>query len=412
MLTLCYASAGAGKTRSLVYTYLRHSLITAGDFRRIAAVTFTNKAAAEMKHRILSELRALARGEGLLGKALQADLGYGPTVLQQHAQRVYDELLAHYEAFTVTTIDGFFQSMVDGFRRELALPDDHEITLSVKGLLESSIATFWRRLPENRLLEKALITFATYKIRHKKYWDITQEMLLLGYQVLRSFTLPPSARVDTTAFFVAGTKQARAFEVQLSKMASRLRDHIRKQGYAATDFMWGERGILGFLKKLEAGKQVSVSSRVRKGCTEVAAWVSQQKQSSALVYFVENHCLPALAAIVAYYDQHIKFYNTIRALQPLHYALLTTEQLRTIFLEEANKRKKIPINRLPKLLKSLLDRYPVDFIYTHLGQRYDYLLIDEFQDVSRLQWTLLYPFIAHGLSKGGGAFLVGDVKQA
>ena len=53
------ASAGSGKTFELVLQYLVKVFENPANYRSILAVTFTNKAAAEMKERILSVLNQL-----------------------------------------------------------------------------------------------------------------------------------------------------------------------------------------------------------------------------------------------------------------------------------------------------------------------------------------------------------------
>ena len=65
MLKIYRASAGSGKTYQLTqdYIHLLFDPVNDATYRRILAVTFTNKATDEMKSRILKELHALAQGE-------------------------------------------------------------------------------------------------------------------------------------------------------------------------------------------------------------------------------------------------------------------------------------------------------------------------------------------------------------
>ena len=61
-VTVCKASAGTGKTYTLSAYYVG-LLLSGEDYRSILAITFTNKATAEMNERILTYLYALSRGE-------------------------------------------------------------------------------------------------------------------------------------------------------------------------------------------------------------------------------------------------------------------------------------------------------------------------------------------------------------
>ena len=55
------ASAGSGKTFTLAVEYIKLLILNPRAYRQILAVTFTNKATAEMKERILSQLDVYKR---------------------------------------------------------------------------------------------------------------------------------------------------------------------------------------------------------------------------------------------------------------------------------------------------------------------------------------------------------------
>ena len=86
-LKIYTASAGSGKTHALTREFLRLMLST-GDpryFTTIQAVTFTKKATAEMKGRIVAELSTLARTpeESLFTDDLCQELGISEAKLQE-----------------------------------------------------------------------------------------------------------------------------------------------------------------------------------------------------------------------------------------------------------------------------------------------------------------------------------------
>ena len=57
------ASAGSGKTFTLAVEYIKLLILNPRAYRQILAVTFTNKATAEMKERILSQLYGIQIGD-------------------------------------------------------------------------------------------------------------------------------------------------------------------------------------------------------------------------------------------------------------------------------------------------------------------------------------------------------------
>ena len=115
------ASAGSGKTFNLAAQYI--ALLIAKDvheYRHTLAVTFTNKATAEMKDRILDFLYAIWKGEtkgekplALVKKVLREQYGQTPneTTIREQCHAALQAILHDYGHFYVSTIDAFFQSV-------------------------------------------------------------------------------------------------------------------------------------------------------------------------------------------------------------------------------------------------------------------------------------------------------------
>src|SRR5690554_5103631 len=151
-LTIYSASAGSGKTFSLVQNYLKLTLgegVASKNFAKILAMTFTNKAAWEMKERVIQALDWLAypnraaekekKKAGLLLKETQKTTGLTAKVIQEKAKRTLSEILHNYEDFNVLTIDKFSLRLIRTFSRDLDLQEDFEVTLDQDVLLEQVI---------------------------------------------------------------------------------------------------------------------------------------------------------------------------------------------------------------------------------------------------------------------------------
>ncbi|MBP5612750.1 MAG: UvrD-helicase domain-containing protein, partial [Bacteroidales bacterium] len=136
------ASAGSGKTFQLAVAYIRICLQYFGQgsfiFRKILAITFTNKAVGEMKSRIHFFLRCLSLPEGRLDKngrkqradilPLLADI-CSEEELSRRADTILKNILADYSRFSVITIDKFYQQVVHAFAFELNLPANYRLEL-------------------------------------------------------------------------------------------------------------------------------------------------------------------------------------------------------------------------------------------------------------------------------------------
>ena len=139
-LTVYRASAGSGKTHQLTSEYLKLLYSSPFAYRHILAVTFTNKATDEMKSRIVVELSKLASGK---------DSGHTQTLIdfyhkdeqwvREHARSVLLKILHDYSAFSISTIDRFFQQTMRAFTRELGLTGGYNVELDSSKVLKESI---------------------------------------------------------------------------------------------------------------------------------------------------------------------------------------------------------------------------------------------------------------------------------
>ena len=126
------ASAGSGKTFTLAVEYIKHLIINPRAYRQILAVTFTNKATAEMKERILTQLYGIWKGAPSSEAYLERIKNYKLKIKEEGGDRLTDGeirqragmalqyMLHDYSRFRVETIDSFFQSVMRNLAREMA----------------------------------------------------------------------------------------------------------------------------------------------------------------------------------------------------------------------------------------------------------------------------------------------------
>ena len=122
------ASAGSGKTFRLVLTYLECALRYDDPryFRRILALTFTNKAAYEMKSRVLEDLKKLVDGESDKLERLEQRLKESPEEIRRRALLVQQAMLHNYSEISIMTIDKFINRLVKSVR-DLAIEQDYRL---------------------------------------------------------------------------------------------------------------------------------------------------------------------------------------------------------------------------------------------------------------------------------------------
>ena len=129
MFTVIHSSAGAGKTHTLVKHYLTLCLTTeeSAAYRNVLALTFTNKAAGEMKERVilyLDELASLNVEDGRMMDVmthLTTKTGLDESAIAERATRCLQHMLHHWSDVAISTIDAFTRKVVQPFARDLQL---------------------------------------------------------------------------------------------------------------------------------------------------------------------------------------------------------------------------------------------------------------------------------------------------
>ena len=141
------ASAGSGKTFTLAVEYIKRLILNPRAYRHILAVTFTNKATAEMKERILQQLYGLHEGDPTSNAYLRriaddlSEEGYSinDEDIRLKAGIALQYMLHDYSRFRVETIDSFFQSVMRNLARELELSPNLNIELDSDKVLSDAV---------------------------------------------------------------------------------------------------------------------------------------------------------------------------------------------------------------------------------------------------------------------------------
>ena len=137
------ASAGSGKTFRLVEAYLACCLTSDQPFpfRKILALTFTNKAAQEMKDRVVTEIERIADrpSDSAHLPGLEQETGLDADEIGRRCRRLREDLNRHYGELSIMTLDKFVGGLVRGFATDLQLEHDFSVELDTSRLLEAAV---------------------------------------------------------------------------------------------------------------------------------------------------------------------------------------------------------------------------------------------------------------------------------
>ncbi len=425
MLTIYRASAGAGKTHKLTGEYLMLLFSQPGAFRRILAVTFTNKATDEMKTRIVQELYHLAGGHKS-DYLLQLSSFYSLTEKQvrELAKKILIAVLHDYSAFNISTIDHFFQQTMRAFTCEIGLQGGYGIEMDKNAVLSEAVDNMLANLgeKENKELLSWLLRFAEEKIEEGKNWNLRQDILDLGEELFKesykAYSKELSEQIKDKS--VLTTYKSKLYEVIKSTEATvkRLGENglaiIKRNGLKPTDFKNTSRSPILLFEHLAQGVMKEPSASFVNLADNREDYVSKTATSEIRQSIYDayedglNNCVKDVIALF----NNLADYYTAKAIVRYYYTLgILTDisQYIALYREEKNV---LLIADTTELLNKVIDGSDIPFIYEKTGTHVDHYMIDEFQDTSRMQWENFRPLLEESLAQGESNLVVGDVKQS
>jgi len=178
------SSAGSGKTFTLVKEYLKlalkDKLNLTNSFKGILAITFTNKAAAEMKWRIIKALREISTDKNdFLSNLIATELQISKDDLKDRTTVLLTAILHHYSDFSIGTIDSFTHRIIRTFALDLQLPFNFQIETDTDTVFNKVINTLISNLGKDETITNYLVQFSLAQVEENKSWD--PEKLLFDF---------------------------------------------------------------------------------------------------------------------------------------------------------------------------------------------------------------------------------------
>ncbi len=393
------ASAGSGKTYALAKRYIQLLLVTSRhsplSLKHILAITFTNKAAGEMKARIIDYLKKIALGQL---SQVQADdilrpLGLSQETARPLAQGLMEELIHHYHYFGVQTIDAFMNTLLAGCAFKINLSARFKIKrnaidylqLSLDQLIDESGGCRDTKLLFDRFIRQYLFLenrsgwfpkkdlLSVLVVLFNQYNTYQKPLLTFGYEDIDVF----ASKKD----FLELIKQLRVLlPKETDKRFVDGLDKFIEEHPVSFDIDNVSRYFSRETVPVKTGAPVpSGLGEVWQKCTETLRDICLQES-----YAVFNPYVRLFTAAMNHFDD-----------------LQTKDDV--LFLQQLNKKT-----------GDLFDDglVTVEELYYRLATRYHHYLMDEFQDTSMPQWHNLNLMVEEALSTGGTLFYVGDKKQA
>lgn len=423
------ASAGSGKTFTLVKVYLK-ILFTSNHqnaFKNILALTFTNKAVAEMKERVVEMLISFSDSHILIDpipmfRILSEELNMDYATLHDKSKVILNTIAHNYAAFDISTIDKFNHRLIRTFAHDLKLPLNFEVELDTKTILSKAVDQLIDKAGTEKELTKILVDFAIEKADDDKSWDVAYDFNQIAQLLINENDIP---------YFEALKEKSiddfKELKTHLIQQINLLETEIIQKGQATLDLI--EQNHLEF-NDFSSGYLPKHFLKLAEGNFDVnfnqLKWQTDLLEGNPLYpKRVDAHKMGTIdmlqPAIASFFEQgkqeiiHFRFLkNILKNITPLSVLNAIYKSLQDIKADE----DLVLISEFNSLISTEIKSQPAPFIYERIGEKYRHFFIDEFQDTSAKQWENLIPLIDNAISsenlKGetGSAMLVGDAKQA
>ncbi|GAA8187181.1 RecB-like helicase [Helicobacter pylori] len=384
------ASAGSGKTFALSVRFLA-LLFKGANPSEILTLTFTKKATAEMKERILDYLKILQKenledekekekSQNIL-KELEEKYRLDPSFVQNSAQKIYQRFLN--AEIRISTIDAFFQSILRKFCWFVGLSANFEVNEDTKAHQQRLNEGFLSALNNEQLEE--LSVFITQCLSYDSY---TSDSILERLRFLKNKLYLFDPNKKEPAFDEEGfLEKLRSLNQQIQSVETASNE--AKKAIKCDDF----RGFLNSsLTWLEKKSEYRYFKKIKDEIPTLESECEEIENDLKRYYEARE------SALFKKFPKFIQLYD-----------------------KATSKIQALDFDAIKDKVHALLNGYeemPAEFFYFRLDSRIAHILIDEFQDTSLNDYKILAPFIDEIKAGIGQAkwqrsvFFVGDVKQS
>lgn len=426
--TVYKSSAGSGKTFTLVKEYLSIVLKNPANFKLILAITFTNKAAAEMKSRVLQSLELLAEYDSLNDKRKSKikdmytaliNKGLNHNEIVRNSQITISNIIHYYNYFSIGTIDSFTHKIVKTFAFDLKMPLKFDVELDKQSLINQAVELLISNIGNDHDLTKFMLKFANSFVEDETKADIKNRLIKLAeilfdedsQEYLK--TLQNLNFNDFSKIIDEISNKKKNIENNIANYAKDCLELISSANIDINSFYQKKSGLGEYLKKIST-KKINKPNSYVKETLEADKWYSNAtpENEKANIDSIKNQLQEKAAYVVSYiynnYDNYIFIEETLKNI----YSLSLLNELKKILVQISHYDNVVHISEFAKSINEIINNEPIPFIYERIGERYKHFLIDEFQDTSVLQWQNLLPLIDNSLSENNFNMIVGDGKQA
>ncbi|WP_238785503.1 UvrD-helicase domain-containing protein [Blattabacterium cuenoti] len=426
ILKIYNASAGSGKTNCLAQNYLYILLQSdnKNEFTRILCLTFTNKSSEELKDRILQCIKYFAKNTEYTTnkeydswkKNLKNKLNLTDQELEKRSKKILLSILNDFSSFSVQTIDKFTYHIIQSFfvNKKFNLEiNTNEFLLEVSEQILYKLNYYNTTKQVNNFFLKK---YSLEKLQSGKNWDIKLELMKILKLIVKEIHYLPMIGIKKQS-----TKDWINLKNTLLYRTTVFENECKKQGNKFINFLTSTSIINSSLYYKLIPKFLKNICNIKKSPIIVFEKIENhtlynknanvyQKQ---LINKYQSHIIDLYKKAVLIYKLGISSYIIDKLiLKNLNLFILIDEIEKELVLLKEDKKILLNEELNQILYNHIIKNIVPPIIYEKIGTQYKHYLIDEFQDISYLQWQNIKILIENTLSENGTVIIVGDPKQS
>jgi ATP-dependent exoDNAse (exonuclease V) beta subunit len=423
-LTIFRASAGSGKTYRLVAEYIKLLIENPLKYRNILAVTFTNKATAEMKIKVISTLYSLSTEiNDDLKRLLCDETNFNDKQIQENSSIALSLILHDYDRFSINTIDSFFQAVLRSFAKEMGSMGSYEVDLNQSEMLMEACERMISRIDQDKDLKEWLLMMAEEQMENNRSWELKNKIVSFGNEigkdVFRKYIGVHNSleeergklkklklKINSTIYW---------YENECKRIGREGLALIESFGLQTKDFKGGINSFINYFKYL---KDIRIDKfKPNKTTLEVVNnidnWYTKKSPKEEEIKKCYHSGLNSkLSEAITLYNNKYFDYSTAIEIKKNINQLGLMSTLAFDLRELQREKNMILLTESDKLLNVIINNNDAPFIYENFGAYFNHFMIDEFQDTSNLQWENFKPLVVNSLSENNSNLIVGDIKQS
>lgn len=414
------ASAGSGKTYTLVREFL--TLCLSSDnltYGNILAVTFTNKAANEMKAKILNNLKGIIVDDpdySDMKKDLCEATRLPESTLKERAVKLYNNIIHNYSDLNVSTIDSFVQQVSRTFAKELNLPNQYKLLLDTREFLDEFIQQIDREIGDDGgTLAGTLTKYIKHKLIEEGKWRLDSSIKKFVEKLIKESAYKKGESYADKCFDEQQYEEVSLYlNEKIKKCKAEIKESIEKinafndaRGIGFDEY---NRVLVTFFNNINKDFCIPPNKLVT-GKTLLEILAFDKKWNKGKNEWPEEDNVE----LVGYFKNILENNKSLYLINIINkdiYLYILRADLMGIINHHINETNKVHISEFNKRISDIIADCSVPFIYERIGSKYEHLFIDEFQDTSLLQWFNFLPLVSNSISNGNKTLLVGDAKQA